>query len=104
MNQWECKIRLRFGLFKRTVIFTFEWGAWFMAYEKMNCSPDEFNNLPIEDQIMAISYGAAAWSRIKRKKRIFFSYDQLSSALMRASRAENMRIGEAMNMLNARTG
>ena len=97
MEKWECKLRLRIGLFRRTVYFTFEWGAWFMAYDIQNCTPDEFNELPPETQTMALSYGAVLWGCTKRRSRVPCSYEQMSAALMRASRADNQKIGIAMS-------
>lgn len=98
MEKWEVKIRLRLPgrLRKKSVLFTFEWGAWMIAYDHMNCGPDEFHELPPEAQVNAVSYGAALWGAVKRGGSAKFTYADIVSGLMRATREENTRIGEAM--------
>lgn len=98
MEKWQVEIKLKLPhkLFKRKVKFTFEWAAWIFAWQHYNCPPEEFEELPMEEKLMAVSYGAALWERVKSKKKVFFSFGDIYSGLMKATREENTRIGEAM--------
>ncbi|MEA3431315.1 MAG: hypothetical protein U9R01_01365 [candidate division WOR-3 bacterium] len=98
MEKWETRIKLKLPgkLFKRNVLFTFEWAAWMIAYDHMNCGLNDFHELPPEVQVNAVSYGAAVWAATKRGRSAGFTYDDIVSALMHATRGENMQIGEAM--------
>lgn len=98
MEQWQTELRLRFrGVpWKLRVGFCFEWKAWLIAYDHQQTSPGEFGKLDMERQISAIIYGAACWDRIKKKKKIFFSDKDLEGALMRASKADNLKLIAAM--------
>ena len=97
MEEWQAEIKLRFkGLFKITVRFSFEWRAWLLAYDIFNCSPKEFSKLDLDKQFTAISYGAAAWDLMKRRKGVFFTYDNIVQALSDASKADNQRLAKAM--------
>lgn len=98
MERWEVILRLRFGRFLvRKVGFTFEWGAWFIAYDAVRCGPDEFDKLPPEQQIMAMAFGAASWWSMKNRKKIFFTMEDIGQALMRASKADNLALSQALN-------
>lgn len=96
MEQWECEIRLKIGLRKRLIRFAFEWKAWMIAYDVFDKKPEEFLKLDPEDQITALAYGAAMWDKIKHKKKVFFSHEDIVKGLNKASKEENKRLGESL--------
>ncbi len=99
MEKWETQLNLRFpGMpWKFKVGFVFEWKAWLIAYDLLKIGPEEFNALPSEQQLATITYAAAAWYRMKNGKKVFFTRDQLTAALMNASKADNLRIIHALH-------
>jgi hypothetical protein len=96
MNQWEVELKLKFGRRKRKVGFCFEWKAWLIAYDVFDVEPDEFLKKEPEDQMNALAYGAAFWFCVRRRKKVFFTYQQITDALLLASRAENLKLATAM--------
>jgi len=97
MEKWQVEISLKFkGIWKIKVQFSFEWKAWLLAYDLFNCSPEEFQKLDIDKQFTALCYGAAAWSLMERKRKVFFTYENMAEALLKASKADNQKLAEAM--------
>ena len=98
MERWETELMLKFRYapWKIRVRFCFEWKAWLIAYEKLGFGPDGLDKLPTDKQVDAIAYGAAVWARVKDGRKPFFTADQLREALMKASRAENLKLTEAL--------
>lgn len=96
MNQWECELRLKFGRRKRKVGFCFEWKAWLIAYDVFDLEPEEFLKKDPEDQMNALAYGAAFWFCVRRRTKVFFSYEDIVRALNKATREENKKLAEAM--------
>lgn len=82
--------------FKVTIGFSFEWKAWFIAWDLFDVGPDDFSKLEPDQQITALAYGAAYWDRVKQGKKVFFSYEDIVFALNKASKEENLRIPEAI--------
>ena len=98
MEKWEVSLKLSFGRYlRKRVGFTFEWGAWFIAYDAVGCGPDEFNKLPADQQITAMTFGAASWWSLKNRKKIFFTMEDIAAALMRASKADNLAVAQALS-------
>ena len=100
MFQWEAELKLRtgrLGLRKHKVGFCFEWKAWLIAYDVFDLDPEEFLKKDPEEQMNALAYGAAFWYAIKKRKRAFkLSYEDIKSALSRATLAENRILAEAL--------
>lgn len=100
MFQWEAVLKLRtgrLGLRKHKVGFCFEWKAWLIAYDVFDLEPEEFNKLDPEKQMNALAYGAAFWYVIKKRKGSFkLSYEDIATALSRATLAENRILAEAL--------
>ncbi len=98
MERWETELMLKFRYapWKLRIRFCFEWKAWLIAYEITGLGPEQFNKLPTDRQVDAIAFGAAQWARVKEGKKPFFTADQMKEALMRASRAENLKLTEAL--------
>ncbi len=97
MEKWQTALRLKIGLFKRTVRFDYEWKAWLLAYDLCGVGPDEFAKLDLDKQINALSYGAAQWHQMKKGKTVRFNYEELSKALLKASKADNQKLIDAMS-------
>jgi len=98
MEKWQTVINLKFKgcPWKIRTGFSYEWKAWLIAYDLFNCSPEEFSKMPIDKQATAVAYGAAAWDRIKKGKKVFFTYDNIVDALLIATKEENMRLAKAL--------
>jgi hypothetical protein len=98
MNQWECKLRLKFPrrLFKRKIGFCFEWQAWLIAYDVLDVKPDEFMKKDPEEQMNASAYGGAIWFCINNRRRIFFTYKDLVKALNKSSMAKSRKIEKTL--------
>ena len=98
MERWEIVLRLRFGGLRWPIKqgFSFEWKAWLIAYEVTECGPDAFLELDSERQIAALAYGAAAWWSMKHRKKIYFTMENIADALMRASKADNVALAQAL--------
>jgi len=98
MEKWQCELKLRFrGMpYKMRVIFSFEWKAWLIAYDLFDKSPEEFNKLEPEEQITALCYGAAYWDKIKKGRKVYFSYEDMVFALNKASKEENKMLAETL--------
>lgn len=99
MEKWQAEIRLKFRKFpfRIKVCFSYEWKAWLIAYDLFGTDPESFSKLDFDKQINALAYGAASWNRIKRGKKVFFSYDDLKDALLKASKADNLKLTSAMS-------
>jgi hypothetical protein len=99
MEKWQVELKLKFrGVpWKIKVGFSFEWKAWLIAYDLFDVSIEEFQKLDSEEQMTALCYGAAYWDRMKKGKRIFFSYEDIIFALDKATKEENKQLGEALN-------
>jgi len=99
MEKWQAEINLKFKRcpWRFKVGFTYEWKAWLIAYDHFDLSPGEFLKLEREKQEMGLAYGAAAWHLLKKGKNVFFTYDDLAEALLKASKAENMKLTNAMS-------
>jgi len=97
-EKWQTVINLKFKgcPWKIRIGFSYEWKAWLIAYDLFDCSPEEFNKMPIDKQSTAVAYGAAAWDRIKKGKKVFFTYDNIVEALLKATKEENMRLVKAL--------
>jgi hypothetical protein len=76
--------------------FRYEWKAWLLAYECFGIGPEEFGKLDYEKQVTAIHYGAAFWDRIKRGKRVYFTFEDIVYALNKASKEDNMKLAQTM--------
>lgn len=96
MENWQTAIRLKIGLFKRMVRFDYEWKAWLLAYDLNGVGPDEFSKLDFDRQSTSLSYGAAMWYQMKKGKTVKFSYEDLRVALLKASKADNQKLIDAM--------
>jgi hypothetical protein len=99
MEKWQAVIRLKFRKFpfRIKVCFSYEWKAWLLAYDLFNTDPENFSKLDLDKQVNALAYGAASWHRIKGGKKVFFTYDDLKDALLKASKAENLKLSNAMS-------
>ena len=99
MEKWEIEIKLKFQAmpFRMNIRFCFEWKAWLIAYDLFNVGPEEFSKMEADTQITALAYGAAYWGRMKRGKKIFFSYEDIAFALNKATKEENKRIMDAFS-------
>ena len=98
MEKWQTQLSLRFpGIpWRIRVGFDYEWKAWLIAYDLKGMEPEDFSKLPIDQQMDALAYGAAAWHCMKKGKKVFFTPDNMTKALMRASKQENLLLAEAM--------
>ena len=97
MEKWQTIVKLKLkGFFRTSVRFSFEWKAWLLAYDLYSCSPGDFSKLDIDDQFSALCYGAAAWDLIKRKKGVFFTYEDMKKALLNASKADNQKLARVL--------
>jgi hypothetical protein len=99
MEKWQTEIRLKVGKFpfRFKVRFSYEWKAWLIAYELFDTGPEEFSKLDFDKQITGLAYGAAAWYRIKQGKKVFFTYADLKTALLKATKADNLKLTNAMS-------
>ena len=98
MEKWQTEINLKFSRvpWRFRVGFSYEWKAWLIAYDHFATDPAGFSKLDYEQQITGLAFGAASWHLLKRGEKVFFTYDKLSEALLRASKAENLKLIEAM--------
>lgn len=97
MEKHQAEIKLKFkGIFKIRVRFSFEWQAWFLAWNVFKVDPDEFGKLDPDKQFSAIAYGAAAWYLMNRAKPVYFTFDNMVEALMKASKEDNQKIAVAL--------
>ena len=99
MEKWQTELNLKFkGVpWRFKVRFTYEWKAWLLAYDHFAVDPEEYSKLDLEKQVVGLAYGAAAWYLMKNKKKVFFTYDDLAEALLKASKAENQKLSDAMS-------
>ena len=99
MEKWQAEISLKFKRvpWRFKVGFTYEWKAWLLAYDHFAVGPEEFSKLDIDKQITGLAYGAAAWHLLKNGKKVFFRYVDLEEALLKATKAENMKLTDAMS-------
>jgi len=97
MEKWQTEISLKFKRvpWRFKVGFTYEWKAWLLAYDHFNVGPEEFSKLDIDKQITGLAYGAAAWHLLKNGKKVFFTYNDLAEALLKASKAQNLILDNA---------
>lgn len=108
MMKWRCELKMKFRreayspfrVFsryrKRRVGLRFEWKAWLIAYSVFDIDPSEFSKMETVKQVNALVYGAAAWDCMERGRKIFFTYDDIATALDKATREENAMIGETI--------
>jgi len=96
MEKSEVILRLRIGLIKRKVGFTYEWKAWLMAWDMTGGNPEDFGKQPLDLQMSSLAYGAASWYQMKRGKPMRYTFGQVTEALLRASKADNIRLAKAM--------
>jgi len=80
---------------KKKIGFRYTHWALFRAMDVLECSPSDLEKQPEDEQLMAISFGAAEWDRLKTGKRVFFSYEEMKAALERGSIQQGRRLGEA---------
>ena len=99
MEKWQTMLNLKFRRlpWRIKVGFSYEWKAWLIAYDLFNMGPEEFAKLNLEKQVTAIAYGAAAWYRMQKGKKVYFTYDDIADAMMKASKAENLMLSHAMS-------
>ena len=99
MEKWQTSLNLKFQRvpWKFRVGFSYEWKAWLLAYDHFNCSPEEFSKMDIDKQSTALAFGAAAWDRMKKGKKVFFTYEDIVLALLKASKEENIKLAMAMS-------
>jgi hypothetical protein len=98
VEKWQTTIRLKFKRvpWRIKVGFTYEWKAWLIAYDLFKVTPDGFSKMDYDKQITGLAFGAASWYLMKQGKNVFFSYEQLILALLKASKAENQKLALAM--------
>ena len=99
MEKWQTWISLKFKRipWRLKVGFDYEWKAWLIAYDLFSVDPQEFSKLDLDKQITGLAFGAASWHRIKQGKNVFFTYDDLSQALLKATKAENQKLINTMS-------
>lgn len=97
MEKHQAEIRLRFkGIFRIRVRFTFVWQAWFLAWSVFKVDPTEFGKLDPDKQFAALAYGAAAWELMDHGKSVYFTFEDITKALLKASKEDNQKIAAAL--------
>lgn len=98
MEHWQTVLQLKIrGIpWKLKIGFDYEWKAWLLAYDLMQVGPEEFNKLDFDRQLTALAYGAAAWHLLKNGRRVYFTYEDIAEALLKATKAENKQLEQAM--------
>jgi len=99
MEKWQAEISLKFKRcpWRFKVGFTYEWKAWLIAYDHFAVGPEEFSKLDIDKQVTGLAYGAASWHLIKKRRKVFFTYNDLAEALLKASKAQNLILTKTMS-------
>jgi len=99
LEKWQTVINLKFPgcPWRIRTGFSYEWKAWLIAYELFDCSPEEFAKMDFDKQATALAYGAASWDRIKKGKKVFFTFDNMVNALLKSTKEENIRLVKALS-------
>ena len=95
---WRVEIRLKFPGIprKRKIGFRYEWKAWLLAYDTLGVDIQEFGEMDPDKQITAIHYGAAVWDRMTKGRNVYFTYDDMVTALSKASKEDNILLADTM--------
>jgi hypothetical protein len=99
MEKWQTEISLKFKRvpWRIKVGFSYEWKAWLITYDLFSVDPEEFSKLDLDKQITSLAFGAASWHKIKQGKNVFFTYNDLSQALLKATKSENQKLINTMS-------
>lgn len=98
MEKWEVDIKMKFPgrLARKKMRLVFEWKAFLLAYDLYDVDPEEFLKKDQMEQLFALIYGAASWGRMKRGKKIFFTYEDIVSAVGKLTTNDMTAISEAI--------
>ena len=98
MEKWQAEISLKFKRvpWRIKVGFSYEWKAWLIAYDLLGMGPEEFGKIDVDKQLSALAFGAASWYRLKQGKSVFFTSEDIETALLNASKADNIEVINAM--------